>query len=99
MTAPTDAAGVYCPPPESSGTDAEIGVAFSGRSGPPSAPYFLGLPLFRLPSPLPAAATVTAATAAAAGGGAGGVASVVVSGAGGEAVAGVSVTVSMPNST
>nr|CAB3445431.1 unnamed protein product [Digitaria exilis] len=74
MTAPTAAAGVYCAPPASSGTDAEIGVAFSGRSRLPSGPYFLGLPRFLFPSPLPAA-TAAADTGLAGGGG-------VVSGAG-----------------
>lgn len=70
MTAPTAAAGVYWPTPASSGADAEIGVAFSGRSGVPSGPYFRGLPRFLFPSPLPAtAATDGVAAGAAAGAG------------------------------
>lgn len=71
MTAPTAAAGVYRPTPASSGADAEIGVAFSGRSsGVPSGPYFRGLPRFLFPSPLPAA-TVAKESAAAGAAGAG----------------------------
>jgi hypothetical protein len=48
MAAPTADAGVYCPAATEAaiGTDAEIGVAFSGRIRLPSGPYFLGLPLF-----------------------------------------------------
>jgi len=48
MAAPTADAGVYCPAATAAviGTDAEIGVAFSGRIRLPSGPYFLGLPLF-----------------------------------------------------
>ena len=68
MTDPTAEAGVYCAPPASSGTDAEIGVAFSGRSRLPSGPYFRGLPRFRFPSPLPATAAGTADAAVGAAG-------------------------------
>ena len=68
MTDPTAEAGVYCAPPASSGTDAEIGVAFSGRSRLPSGLYFRGLPRFRFPSPLPATAAGTADAAVGAAG-------------------------------
>ncbi|RWW08613.1 hypothetical protein BHE74_00009224 [Ensete ventricosum] len=43
IAAPTAAADVYWTP---AGTDAEIGIGFSGRSRLPSGPYFLGRPLF-----------------------------------------------------
>lgn len=82
MTAPTAAAGVYCAPPASSGTDAEIGVAFSGRRRLPSGPYFRGLPRFLFPSPLPATDTGAADGAVGAAGAGWELAGVGVSGAG-----------------
>jgi hypothetical protein len=95
MMAPTAAAGVYRAQPAPSGADAEIGVAFSGgRSRLPSGPYFLGLPLFLFPSPLPAPTGATTAGAAAAVGAAG----VDASGAGCSAAAGEASVVSVMGS-